>query len=183
MNFIKQPLYIGRLPTADPDLERPGKLHSNDFIGCMHSVSINSRASNLSQPYRLALERWAHAQSHYHKIQHWRDAVLPPNAQTIFNVSICRQSILTGLLQFNGCHFVVTAVLWNFSFGKNIVARNYSTLQWNECMSNIQCQQETMRKTITRAKFKPNAKFAWRWLRCAEIHELDLPHTPNGLIF
>lgn len=52
LNFNKQPLLIGGLASADPVLERPGQVHSDDFIGCVHSVSINGRALNLSSPIR-----------------------------------------------------------------------------------------------------------------------------------
>ncbi|XP_034473872.1 cadherin-related tumor suppressor [Drosophila innubila] len=50
LNFNKQPLLIGGLSSADPVLERPGQIHSDDLVGCIHSVSINGRALNLSSP-------------------------------------------------------------------------------------------------------------------------------------
>lgn len=50
MNFNKHPLLIGGLSTADPVLERPGQVHSDDLIGCVHSVSVNGKALNLSNP-------------------------------------------------------------------------------------------------------------------------------------
>ncbi|XP_064546558.1 cadherin-related tumor suppressor [Drosophila montana] len=50
LNFNKQPLFIGGLQSADPVLERPGQIHSDDLVGCVHSVSINGRALNLSSP-------------------------------------------------------------------------------------------------------------------------------------
>ncbi|TDG46679.1 hypothetical protein AWZ03_006859 [Drosophila navojoa] len=50
LNFNKQPLLIGGLQSADPVLERPGQIHSDDLVGCVHSVSINGRALNLSSP-------------------------------------------------------------------------------------------------------------------------------------
>lgn len=37
---------------ADPVLERPGQVHSDDLVGCVHSVSINGRALNLSNPIK-----------------------------------------------------------------------------------------------------------------------------------
>lgn len=52
LNFNKHPIYIGGLASADPVLERPGQIHSDDFVGCMHSVSINGRALNLSSPIK-----------------------------------------------------------------------------------------------------------------------------------
>lgn len=38
--------------TADPILERPGQVHSDDFVGCVHSVTINGRPLNLTNPLR-----------------------------------------------------------------------------------------------------------------------------------
>ncbi len=45
-------MLIGGLSSADPILERPGQVHSDDLIGCVHSVSINGRALNLSSPLK-----------------------------------------------------------------------------------------------------------------------------------
>lgn len=50
LNFNNNPLLLGGLASADPVLERPGQVHSDDFVGCLHSVSINGRALNLSSP-------------------------------------------------------------------------------------------------------------------------------------
>ncbi|CAH1187899.1 unnamed protein product [Phyllotreta striolata] len=50
LNFNNQPLLIGGLISADPVLERPGQVHSDDLVGCVHSVSINGRQLNLSRP-------------------------------------------------------------------------------------------------------------------------------------
>ncbi|XP_017046203.1 LOW QUALITY PROTEIN: cadherin-related tumor suppressor [Drosophila ficusphila] len=50
LNFNKQPLLIGGLSLADPVLERPGQIHSDDLVGCLHSVHIGGRALNLSSP-------------------------------------------------------------------------------------------------------------------------------------
>uniref|UniRef100_A0A6P7GGN4 Cadherin-related tumor suppressor n=1 Tax=Diabrotica virgifera virgifera TaxID=50390 RepID=A0A6P7GGN4_DIAVI len=50
LNFNNQPLLIGGLISADPVLERPGQVHSDDLVGCVHSVSINGRQLNLSHP-------------------------------------------------------------------------------------------------------------------------------------
>lgn len=50
LNFNKQPLLIGGLVSADPVLERPGQVHSDDLIGCVHSLSINGRLLNLTSP-------------------------------------------------------------------------------------------------------------------------------------
>lgn len=50
LNFNNQPLLIGGLKNADPVLERPGQIHSDDLVGCVHSVSVNGRLLNLSSP-------------------------------------------------------------------------------------------------------------------------------------
>jgi protocadherin Fat 4 len=43
-------LLIGGVTSADPLLERPGQLRSDDFVGCVHSVTINGYSMNLSNP-------------------------------------------------------------------------------------------------------------------------------------
>ncbi|KAL4715527.1 hypothetical protein ACJJTC_009153 [Scirpophaga incertulas] len=50
LNFNNEPLLVGGLKIADPVLERPGQIHSDDFVGCMHSISINGRLLNLTNP-------------------------------------------------------------------------------------------------------------------------------------
>ncbi|XP_015586375.2 cadherin-related tumor suppressor [Cephus cinctus] len=50
LNFNNNPLMIGGLVSADPVLERPGQVHSDDLVGCVHSVSINGRTLNLTSP-------------------------------------------------------------------------------------------------------------------------------------
>ncbi|XP_066585244.1 cadherin-related tumor suppressor [Prorops nasuta] len=50
LNFNNNPLLLGGLENADPVLERPGQVHSDDFVGCIHSVSINGRGLNLTNP-------------------------------------------------------------------------------------------------------------------------------------
>lgn len=45
-------MMIGGLTSADPLLERPGQVHSDDFVGCIQSVSVNGRPLNLSNPLR-----------------------------------------------------------------------------------------------------------------------------------
>ncbi|XP_044747791.1 cadherin-related tumor suppressor [Coccinella septempunctata] len=50
LNFNNNPLLIGGLDKADPILERPGQVHSDDFVGCVHSISVNGRLLNLSNP-------------------------------------------------------------------------------------------------------------------------------------
>lgn len=48
LNFNNHPLYIGGLKSIDPLLESPGQVKSDDFVGCVHSVTINGRSLNLS---------------------------------------------------------------------------------------------------------------------------------------
>lgn len=43
-------MFVGGLMSADPILERPGQVHSDDFVGCVHSVSVNGRPLNLTNP-------------------------------------------------------------------------------------------------------------------------------------
>lgn len=43
-------MLIGGVTSADPLLERPGQLRSDDFVGCVHSVTINGYSMNLSNP-------------------------------------------------------------------------------------------------------------------------------------
>lgn len=45
-------MLVGGLASADPVLERPGQVHSDDFVGCVHSLSVNGRALNLSSPIK-----------------------------------------------------------------------------------------------------------------------------------
>ncbi|KAJ8730776.1 hypothetical protein PYW08_002189 [Mythimna loreyi] len=52
LNFNNEPLLIGGLHEADPVLERPGQIHSDDFVGCMHSITINGRMLNLTNPIK-----------------------------------------------------------------------------------------------------------------------------------
>lgn len=42
------PMYIGGVVSADAILERPGQVHSDDLVGCIHSVLVNGRPLNLS---------------------------------------------------------------------------------------------------------------------------------------
>nr|CAG4640600.1 EOG090X0007 [Eulimnadia texana] len=37
LNFSNQPMYLGGIPNVDPIQERPGQVHSDDFIGCIQS--------------------------------------------------------------------------------------------------------------------------------------------------
>ena len=53
LNFNNEPLYIGGVMTVDPIEERPGQVLADDFIGCIHSASINGRALNMSAPIQV----------------------------------------------------------------------------------------------------------------------------------
>lgn len=50
MNFNGNNLLIGGVTSADPLLDRTGQLHTDDFVGCVHSVTINGYGLNLSSP-------------------------------------------------------------------------------------------------------------------------------------
>lgn len=50
MNFNGNNLLIGGVTSADPLLERPGQVRSDDFVGCVHSVTVNGYSLNLSSP-------------------------------------------------------------------------------------------------------------------------------------
>ncbi|XP_050549134.1 cadherin-related tumor suppressor [Daktulosphaira vitifoliae] len=50
LNFNGNNLLIGGVMSADPILERPGQVHSDDFVGCLHSVTVNGYSLNLSNP-------------------------------------------------------------------------------------------------------------------------------------
>lgn len=52
LNFNGNPMFVGGLMSADPILERPGQVHSDDFVGCVHSVAVNGRPLNLTSPLR-----------------------------------------------------------------------------------------------------------------------------------
>lgn len=52
LNFNNSPLYIGGVNGPDALLERPGQVHSDDLVGCVHSVAIGGRALNLSSPIK-----------------------------------------------------------------------------------------------------------------------------------
>lgn len=45
-------MFVGGLMSADPILERPGQVHSDDLVGCVHSVAVNGRLLNLTNPLR-----------------------------------------------------------------------------------------------------------------------------------
>lgn len=45
-------MLIGGLASADAVLERPGQIRTDDLVGCIHSVSINGRPLNMSQPLK-----------------------------------------------------------------------------------------------------------------------------------
>ena len=39
---------LGGLQSVDPILQRPDQIHTDDFVGCVHSVVVNGRQLNLS---------------------------------------------------------------------------------------------------------------------------------------
>ena len=41
-------MFVGGLATIEPIQERPGQVHSDDFVGCVQSVSVNGRTLNLA---------------------------------------------------------------------------------------------------------------------------------------
>ena len=45
-------MLVGGLMSTDPVLERPGQIHSDDLVGCVHSISVNGRPLNLSNPLK-----------------------------------------------------------------------------------------------------------------------------------
>lgn len=52
LNFSNQPMYLGGVATIESIQDRPGQVHSDDFIGCIQSVSVNGRSLNLSSPLK-----------------------------------------------------------------------------------------------------------------------------------
>lgn len=50
LNFNGNNMLIGGVTSADPLLDRTGQLHTDDFVGCVHSVTINGYGLNLSSP-------------------------------------------------------------------------------------------------------------------------------------
>ena len=43
-------MYLGGIVTVEPIQERPGQVHSDDFVGCIQSLSVNGRSLNLANP-------------------------------------------------------------------------------------------------------------------------------------
>jgi protocadherin Fat 4 len=41
---------VGGLRNVSVLLERPGQIHTDDFVGCIHSLEINGRPTSLSSP-------------------------------------------------------------------------------------------------------------------------------------
>jgi len=41
-------MYLGGIATVEPIQERPGQVHSDDFVGCIQSLSVNGRSLNLA---------------------------------------------------------------------------------------------------------------------------------------
>ena len=50
LSFGGKPMYLGGIDTISHIQERPGQVSSNDFVGCIQSVTINGRNLNLSAP-------------------------------------------------------------------------------------------------------------------------------------
>lgn len=48
-------MYLGGVMTVDPLQERPNQVHSDDFVGCIHSVSINGRSLNFSASIQVCI--------------------------------------------------------------------------------------------------------------------------------
>ncbi|XP_057655100.1 cadherin-related tumor suppressor [Diorhabda carinulata] len=99
LNFNNQPLLIGGLISADPVLERPGQIHTDDFVGCVHSVSIDGRQLNLSHPLSSEgiVNRCSHRASCHNNpcfgfgtcVEHWNTVscdcgsnIIAPNCQS-----------------------------------------------------------------------------------------------------
>ena len=45
-------MYLGGVATIESIQERPGQVHSDDFVGCVQSVSVNGRSLNLASPLK-----------------------------------------------------------------------------------------------------------------------------------
>lgn len=45
-------MLLGGVATIESIQDRPGQVHSHDFIGCIQSVSVNGRSLNLSNPLK-----------------------------------------------------------------------------------------------------------------------------------
>ncbi|KAG8182639.1 hypothetical protein JTE90_018475 [Oedothorax gibbosus] len=54
LNFGNNPMYVGGVPTVDPLLERPNEVLTNDFIGCIHALSVNGREIDMNAPLKSA---------------------------------------------------------------------------------------------------------------------------------
>ncbi|XP_063697547.1 cadherin-related tumor suppressor [Culicoides brevitarsis] len=48
LNFNKNSLLVGGIMNEDSIFNRPGQVHTDDFIGCIHSIMINGRPLNLN---------------------------------------------------------------------------------------------------------------------------------------
>lgn len=45
-------MLLGGVSTIESIQDRPGQVHSHDFVGCIQSVSVNGRSLNLSNPLK-----------------------------------------------------------------------------------------------------------------------------------
>ncbi|KAH7968787.1 hypothetical protein HPB52_011289 [Rhipicephalus sanguineus] len=52
LSLSSQPLFVGGLPSVEPLLERPSQVSADDFVGCMHSVSVDGHPLALDAPLR-----------------------------------------------------------------------------------------------------------------------------------
>ncbi|XP_075544524.1 cadherin-related tumor suppressor fat [Dermacentor variabilis] len=52
LSLSSQPLFVGGLPSVEPLLERPSQVAADDFVGCMHSVSVDGHPLALDAPLR-----------------------------------------------------------------------------------------------------------------------------------
>lgn len=45
-------MFLGGVATVESIQDRPGQVHSDDFVGCIQSVSVNGRSLNLTSPLK-----------------------------------------------------------------------------------------------------------------------------------
>lgn len=186
MNFNKHPLFIGGLSSADPVLERPGQLHSDDLIGCVHSVSINGRALNLSNPIKSkgilsTCNRKAGACSQTLP----QDPTLTrcgtfSDCSDRFHYSMCRCG---GDLQSPDCYNSLDPIsLGDGGFVEFIISEKHRRMQllenfyfspdaWSNDLSRRNKRSELEATNVTMAEFPKSLSMLFRTLR------------PNGLIF
>ncbi|CAG0879406.1 unnamed protein product [Cyprideis torosa] len=52
LNFNGNPMFVGGIDTIDHIRDRPSQVGTNDFVGCVQSLSVNGRTLNMSSPER-----------------------------------------------------------------------------------------------------------------------------------